>query len=126
MKMTEVNFDDVNGEWVYAGRGKNGKPKFKRPTNQTLEHVKQYLDEKGLAYLVVESATMMFIYKDAVPLSRYAPRYSYYYTTGRWGSDKRNKHYHSNSIEHFIDTYFVSTAEANKYWQNKREADEHS
>jgi len=105
--MAEVSFDKQDNGWRYAGRTKDGKPKFRKYTNQSLDHVKAYLDEAGIAYLVEPAATMMFIYREKQPKSRHSPRYSYYYTTGRWGGDQRSKHYHSEGIEHFMETYFT-------------------
>tara|TARA_R110000737_G_C14566175_1_gene483215 strand:- start:91 stop:465 length:375 start_codon:yes stop_codon:yes gene_type:complete len=105
MEMNEVVFNKES-KWEYAGRNKNGKPRFRRPTNQTLAYVKKYLDKKGITYLVEESATMIFIYKDKDPKGRQYSKYAYYYTTGRWGDDSRKKHYHSAGIEDFINTYY--------------------
>ena len=105
--MTEITFsEDQKKGWVYSGRDKEGKPKFKRYTNQSLEHVKSYLDERGLAYIVYEAQRLMFIYKEKEPECQYSSRYAYYYSTGRWGSPTRRKHYHSEGIEHFIETYY--------------------
>lgn len=114
--MSEVTFEEEENGWVYAGRNSKGEPKFKKPTNQTLEYVKEYLDNKGIAYVVHEKQSLMFIYKDKEPQTRYSKRYAYYYTTGRWGDDKRKKHYHSDGIEHFIETYYRTTEEDRAYW----------
>ena len=105
--MSEVSFDTENNAWRYVGRTKSGKPKFRKYTDQSIEHVKEYLDGMGIAYLVDTRGFLIFIYREKEPKSRYSPRYSYYYTTGRWGSDKRNKHYHSDGIEHFMEKYFT-------------------
>jgi len=117
MKMNE-------GKWEYVGRKSNGEPKFRKFTHQSVEHVKEYLDEKGIAYMYVDHPKMFFIYKEKEPKDRYAPRYSYYYTTGMWGSDKRRKHYHSKGIEHFIDTYYTTLEESKKYWETKNNEEE--
>jgi len=125
--MSEVTFEkeEENG-WTYVGRNSKGEPKFRKYTGQTLEHVKEYLDNKGIAYYVHERQALVFIYKDKEPNSRYSRRYSYYYTTGRWGSDKRNKHYHSDGIEHFMETYYKTTEQEKDYWDilNKEKNDE--
>lgn len=126
MTMSEVTFDDSkkkNG-WVYVGRKKNGKPKFRKFTNQSEDHVRSYLDSLGIAYIVYPKIKMFFIYKSKEPEDRYSPRYSYYYSTGQWGSDKRSKHYHSDGIEHFMGTYYKSSSEDAEYWSKKK--DEHS
>jgi hypothetical protein len=117
--MAEQTFEGNEEEgWTYVGRNSKGEPKFRKPTNQTLEFVKDYLDNKGLAYFVHENQALLFIYKDKEPQSRYSSRYSYYYTTGKWGSDKRKKHYHSKSIEHFVETYYSSREQDKIYWGN--------
>ena len=102
--------------WVYDGKTSKGESKFRRPTNQTLEHVTKYLDSKELAYFVHEQQALIFIYKEPNPTDRYSPRYAYYYTTGKWGNDKRKKHYHSNGIEHFVETYHRTKEQTRKYW----------
>jgi len=115
--MAEQTFEGNEDEgWTYVGRNSKGEPRFRKPTNQTLEVVKEYLDNKELAYFVHENQALIFIYKDKAPQSRYSSRYSYYYTPGKWGSDKRKKHYHSNSIEHFVETYYRSREQDKIYW----------
>tara|TARA_R110001606_G_scaffold181571_1_gene328311 strand:+ start:1525 stop:1902 length:378 start_codon:yes stop_codon:yes gene_type:complete len=125
--MTEFNFNKDKKGWVYVGRKKNGEAKFRKFTNQTEEHVKQYLDGMGIAYMVIPRVKMFFIYKDKQPTCRYSPRYSYYYTTGQWGGDKRQKHYHSEGIEHFMGTHYKTTEEEAAFWADKKgETDEHT
>lgn len=119
--MSEVSFDKTKKGWVYVGRKKNGQPKYRKYTDQTEEYVKKYLDDRGTAYMVVPRVKLLFIYKDKEPTSRYAPRYSYYYSTGQWGSDKRQKHYHSDGIEHFMDTYYKTTEEETIFWSSKKD-----
>ena len=106
-------------EWVYAGTNSKGEPKFRRYTNQTLQHVTVYLDSLGVSYLVKESATLIFIYKEKEPKSQYSSRYAYYYSTGRWGTAKRSKHYHSEGIEHFMKTYYETSGQARSWWEEK-------
>ena len=114
--MSEVTFEEEEKGWTYVGRNSKGEPKFRKYTGQTLEYVKEYLDNKDIAYIVHEKQALMFIYQDKDPKGRYSKRYSFYYTTGRWGSDKRNKHYHSDGIEHFIEKYYKTTEEEKHYW----------
>jgi len=113
-----------NSGWEYTGRNSKGKPKFRRPTNQTLDYVKSYLDELDVVYLVREAATLIFIYKDKDPVSMYSPRYAYYYSTGRWGSDRRNKHYHSKGIEDFMENYYTTSEEARARWADKSKGED--
>ena len=122
--MSEQTFKDNNKEgWVYVGSNSKGEPKFRKYTNQTLEFVKDYLDKKGLAYFVHEKQSLIFIYKDKEPKSRFSSRYAYYYTTGMWGSDKRKKHYQSKGIEHFVETYYRSREQDQIYWDNQEDKD---
>ena len=122
--MAEQTFEGNEKEgWAYAGRNSKGEPKFRRPTNQTLEFVKDYLNNKGLAYFVHEKQALLFIYKDKEPKSRFSSKYAYYYTTGMWGSDKRNKHYHSKGIENFVETYYRSREQDQIYWGKQVEKD---
>ena len=114
--MSEVTFEEEEKGWTYVGRNSKGEPKFRKYTGQTLEYVKEYLDNKDIAYIVHEKQALMFIYQDKNPKGRYSKRYSFYYTTGRWGSDKRNKHYHSDGIEHFIEKYYKTTEQEKHYW----------
>ena len=118
--MPELSTENTEKEgWVYVGRKSNGEPKFRKFTNQTMEYVKEYLDSKGIVYFVHEAQCLFFIYKEKEPKSRYSPRYSYYYTTGQWGGDKRRKHYHSDGIEHFIENYYRTVEQDKEYWESK-------
>lgn len=121
--MPEIKSENASG-WQYVGKNSKGEPKFRKYTNQTLEHVIQYLDSLNIVYLVKAEASLIFIYKDKEPKSQYSSRYSYYYTTGRWGDDKRNKHYHSNSIEHFMEKYYLSAEESKIRWEQKKQEKE--
>ena len=88
---------------------------------ETLEYVKDFLDKKEIAYFVREQQALIFIYKEKDPDSMYSSRYAYYYTTGRWGSDKRRKHYHSDGIEHFMSTYYTTVEQDKKYWDDLKD-----
>ena len=91
--------------WKFKGI-KKGRKNFQWRTNQTLEHVKEYLDNKNINYIVHEKPKMLFIYRVSNPTSEYSERYSYYYTSGRWGDDTRTKHYSSKGIEDFIERFY--------------------
>jgi hypothetical protein len=122
MEMTEISFDSDSKKegWVYVGTNSKGERKFRKYTNESLDFVTDYLDSKGLAYMVHEPQALVFIYKEKDPSSEYSSRYSYYYTTGRWGSDKRRKHYHSDGIEHFITKYYKTLEEEKAYWEEQK------
>tara|TARA_R110002096_G_scaffold188608_3_gene368561 strand:+ start:229 stop:591 length:363 start_codon:yes stop_codon:yes gene_type:complete len=119
--MTEIKVEE--SEWEYVGTNSKGKPKFRRYTNQTLQYVTDYLDNLGVSYLTKEEATLIFIYTEKDPESQYSQRYSYYYSTGRWGTDKRVKHYHSKGIEHFMETYYETHEQKMALWEDKRKKD---
>ena len=117
--MTEKTFEEErNKGWTYVGKNSKGESKFRKYTNETLEYVKDFLDKKEIAYFVREQQALIFIYKEKDPASMYSSRYAYYYTTGRWGSDKRRKHYHSDGIEHFMNTYYTTVEQDKEYWDN--------
>jgi len=115
----------MKDEWIFTGCNSKGKPKFSRLTNQTLEHVLEYLKKHDVAYLVYEGPRLIFIFQDKEPKNAHSKRYAYYYTTGRWGSDKRNKHYHSRGIEDFMKNYYLTTEQAKERWGNKEPANDH-
>ena len=117
--MAEKTFEEErNNGWTYVGKNSKGESKFRKYTNETLEYVKDFLDKKEIAYFVREQQALIFIYKEKDPASMYSSRYAYYYTTGRWGSDKRRKHYHSEGIEHFMNTYYTTVEQDKEYWDN--------
>ena len=117
--MAEKTFEEErNNGWTYVGKNSKGESKFRKYTNETLEYVKDFLDKKEIAYFVREQQALIFIYKEKDPASMYSSRYAYYYTTGRWGSDKRRKHYHSDGIEHFMNTYYTTVEQDKEYWDN--------
>ena len=117
--MSEQTFDNENKGYVYAGRDAKGKPKFRKYTNEDLDYVKKYLDDKSIAYFVHEKQKLIFIYKEKEPKGRYSSRYSYYYSTGRWGDDRRRQHYHSEGVDHFINNYYKTKEEDIEYWSSK-------
>ena len=77
---------------------------FKIYTNQDIEYVEQYLEEKGLEYSYKNYA----FYIDHPEHSHVT--YQYYYTTGRWGVlyNRRNTkrmHYCCKNIETLVTKY---------------------
>jgi hypothetical protein len=72
---------------------RRGKTIFKVYTNQDIEHVEQYLEEKGLDY-----------------------SYKNYYTTGRWGvlynrKNTKRMHYCCKDIETLVTKYIFKERE---------------
>ena len=91
-------------EWKYQRTNKKGEVFFKRTTEQPLAYVEAVLRNKGIPYMVKMGATM-------IRLTAPHGDYVYYWTTGRWQkcqSKPMDRHYHSKSIDDFLDNYFVS------------------
>lgn len=90
--------------WVYVGKYKDGKPKLRKHTHQSDEHVANYLNEQEIPFEYQESVRMFRIHH---PTN--GKVYQYFYTTGQWGmyfyGKRPDKHYHSNSIEEFVTKY---------------------
>jgi len=112
MKSEENTEDKTESNWVYVGYGKKTGPKFRRYTGETLEYIKDYLNNLGVPFRVENNGNLLFIYKESEPEGRFSPRYSYYPTTGRWGKDNRSKHYHSKGIEDFMTNYYETLEES--------------
>ena len=101
--MPELKEDSSEKDgWVYVGRKKSGEAKFRKYTNQTLEHVTAYLDSKELTYFVHEDQCLIFIYKVKEP---------------------KKRHYHSDGIEHFVEKYYKTYEEEKAYWDAKEGED---
>tara|TARA_R110002051_G_scaffold104766_1_gene177573 strand:- start:81 stop:410 length:330 start_codon:yes stop_codon:yes gene_type:complete len=83
---------------------------FKVYTNQDIDYVEQYLEEKGLDYSYKNYA--FYIDDPARP----DKTFQYYYTTGRWGVlyNRRNlgrKHYCCKDIETLVTKYIFEDKE---------------
>ena len=93
-------------QWVYAGKGKDGKPKLKRLTYESAEEVADILNSHDLPFEFSKSAHMFKIFN---PYNY--KLYQYFYTTGKWGvyyfNKRPDKHYHSNGIVDFINKYLL-------------------
>src|SRR3990172_2161187 len=85
-------------KWEFSHVSSKGEAKFKRFTEET---IKKFLNDKNIKFLVVESAHMIFIYIGN-------KKYQYFYTTGRWGVNKKglqNKYYSCCGIEDFFENF---------------------
>lgn len=93
-------------QWIYAGKGKDGKPKLKRLTHESAEFVADVLNKSEIPFEFSDTAHMFKIYH---PINH--KMYQYFYTTGKWGmyyyGRRPDKHYHSNGIENFITKYLL-------------------
>lgn len=110
--------------WIFTGNKSDGSPRFKRPTGEKFTYVAKVLQERGISYLHRESICLVLIYKEPnLNGFEFAPRYGYYYTTGRWNSSGRiNGKYHSKGIEHFLDTYYSTSGKMALYWEKHKES----
>jgi hypothetical protein len=71
------------------------------------------LEEKEIPFTYSEAAHMFKLYNEDKQRT-----YQYFYTTGKWGVYRVHaypkKHYHSNSIEDFLERFFYKTDYENK------------
>lgn len=90
--------------YYFVRKNSKGEVILRRDTNESLDFVKEYLDSKGIPYIVKEKARMLWIgYEERA--------YSYYYTTGRWAAFSTRgmprKHYSSRGIEDFVTRFLI-------------------
>lgn len=98
--MTHTKEKDYN--WSYARTNSKGEVIFRHDTEEDFEFVINFLKEKNIDYEVKIYANMLWIhYNDKT--------YSYYPTTGRWGTRNNHylKHYHSKGIEDFYTRFLI-------------------
>jgi hypothetical protein len=87
---------------------------WKYKTGQDVEHVSNYLKDKGLSFTFDDRLPAFYI-SHPDPEKHYIA-YQYYYTTGRWGVmyNKRNqnrKHYMCKDIETLVNKYILKEDE---------------
>tara|TARA_B100001057_G_scaffold498608_1_gene606191 strand:+ start:2244 stop:2738 length:495 start_codon:yes stop_codon:yes gene_type:complete len=92
--------------WKFNRVNSKGEVIFKHKTNESLDEVVKFLEEKNINFEVKEGARMLWIYfKDN--------KFSYYYTTGRWSpfiyKSNPKKHYHSTGIEDFYNRFLLKS-----------------
>lgn len=120
MKHTEKytwHFDRVNSK---------GKKIFKHYTQEDIEDVLNYLDERCFDYEIAGGGMLWITNKND-------DIFSYYWTTGKWSTYKynRKKHYQAMGIKDFLDRYidndeYLEDQEANyqKAIEDKEKEDE--
>lgn len=89
-------------KWSYDRTNSKGEVIFRHDTEEDFEFVINFLKEKNIDYEVKIYANMLWIhYNDKT--------YSYYPTTGRWGTRNNHylKHYHSKGIEDFYTRFLI-------------------
>lgn len=97
--------EQANSDWEYTRKDTRGNPVLHKRTDETENDVKEFLDARNIKYRHTEGADFFEIYpEEASPRNRKGEPYMYTWEHGRWGI--RIPSYHSNGIQHFIDTYF--------------------
>lgn len=95
--------------WKFVRHNSKGEAIFRKDTNETLEFVTNYLDDKDIPYEICKTAGLIWIDNIA------EVTYVYYWTTGRWAIRKANKkykkHYHSKGIADFVANYLNKYAD---------------
>ena len=91
-------------EYRYARTNSKGERIFRRDTNESLEYVTKFLEDKGIEYETRIGGSLIYIYNDD------GKCYAYYWTTGRWSAHKAiaPKHYCSNGIEDFVTRFLYN------------------
>jgi hypothetical protein len=94
--------------WSYTGTNSKGEKKFRHTTNESVEDVMDYFEEKGIEFKYKSGAHMFWIYYEK-------EFYSYYYTTGRWSrytpSWPPPKHYVAKGIKDFLERFILKTGD---------------
>lgn len=88
-------------KWSYDRTNSSGEKIFKHRTEENLSDIMDYLNNIGVEYSVVDQGGMLWI------VNKVGDLYSYYWTTGRWSSEKdnREKHYHAKGIKDLLDRF---------------------
>ena len=101
---------EKKSEWLFVRKNSKGENIFRRETNQTAEHAATVLNNKEIAFVYSDSGSCFRMYNETE--NRH---YQYYPTTGRWGvyhyQKRPSKHYHSRSIEDFLNRFFFKGSE---------------
>lgn len=101
--------------WSFKRRNSKGEILFKHSTNETVEDVMDFLDDKGIDFVLTEGAgsTMFWVsYNDS--------KYAYFTTSGRWAPYNKklkgypDKHFHSKGIEDFYTRFLTAEPDFGK------------
>ena len=87
-------------KWHYHRTNSKGKKIFRHYTQEDIEDVLGYLDERGFYYEIAGGGMLWITNKNN-------DTFSYYWTTGKWScyKDNRKKHYQAMGIKDFLDRY---------------------
>ena len=98
------HIEETEYNWKYDRTNSKGETILRHNTNQTIEQVINFLEDKGIKYDIKEGANMLWIYT-------HEKKFCYYFTTGRWAAYVHgrfpNKHYRSKGIKDFYTRFLL-------------------
>lgn len=107
----------INDEkWEYFGKKKNGDVRLIRKTNESLEDVIDYLEQREIIYSNSGSPNMIWIYING-------KTYTYWWETGTWGQNNdlsprkgTKKYYKSLGIEDLFNRFLDKEVEKQAFF----------
>ena len=115
---------ETKPEWVFNGLDKDRKPKFKRPTYESLEEVLEFLDKKKIKYIVSAGRNK------SIAIYTRVHKYRYYHTTGKWSQNNLHKwikrrtkktYYMSKGIKDFYTRFLLPAIKKEKEYSYIKE-----
>ena len=98
------HIEETKYNWKYDRTNSKGETILKHNTNQTLEQVGNFLEDKGIKYEVRGKTKMLWVYT-------HDTKFCYYFTTGRWTpyvyGRFPKKHYRSKGIKDFYTRFLL-------------------
>ena len=97
----------MSSEYRYVRTNSKGVRIYRRDTNESLDYVTKFLEDRNIDYETRIGGSLIYIYNDE------GKCYAYYWTTGRWSAHKAitHKHYSSKGIEDFTDRFLNNKKE---------------
>jgi hypothetical protein len=95
-------------EYKYVRTNSKGEKIFRKDTNESLDFVTKFLEDRNIEYETRIGGSLIYIYNDE------GKCYAYYWTTGRWSAHRAiaHKHYRSDGIEDFVSRFLCNKKEA--------------
>lgn len=102
--------------WYYHRTNSKGTKIFKHYTHESFEDVIDYLNYRGFDYEIAGGG-MLWI------MNKHNERFSYYWSTGRWSTAKKNRsaHFNAKGVKDFLDR-FIDNEEHREKQHEKYEA----
>ncbi len=98
------HIEEKEYNWIFDRTNSKGETILKHYTNQTLEQVITFLEDKQLKYEIKNGAQMLWIYT-------HEKKFCYFYTTGRWAAFTHGrfprKHYRAKGIKDFYTRFLL-------------------